>query len=96
MIIKHKYNGKEYTLSNENLKVGDKVYSISWGKSDIETNTYEHYRFDFTFCMSGWISDPHIIEDLHHDKKYKPYEIRTNNGYGPVEAYFKIINTVEL
>lgn len=95
MIIKHKYNGKEYTLSNENLEVGDEVYSISWGKTDIENKTYEHHHFDFKHCMSGWKSAPHVILDLHHSD-YKPYEVHTNHGYGPVEAYFKIIDWVKL
>jgi hypothetical protein len=89
MIIKHKYHKKEYTLSNENLKVGDKVYSISWGK--VTDDKYEHWYFDWRNVCSGWISEPHIIEDLHYSD-YKPYEVRTNHGYSPVESYFKIID----
>ena len=37
-------------------------------------------------------SEKHIIQDLHHSD-YKPYEVRTNNGFGPKEAYFKIVAT---
>ena len=47
MIVKHKYNGKEYTLTNENLQVGDKVYSISWGRSDSKNFTWNHEYFDW-------------------------------------------------
>jgi hypothetical protein len=49
MIVKHKYNGKIYTLTNENLHEGDKVYGIDWDllKKDLsKMNTYikEYYK----------------------------------------------------
>jgi hypothetical protein len=90
MIVKHKYNGKEYTLTNENLQVGDKVYSISWGRSDSKNFTWNHEYFDWRNLVSGWKSEPHTILDLHHSD-YKPYEVHTDHGYGPVESYFKIL-----
>ena len=40
--------------------------------------------------VSGWKSEPHTILDLHHSD-YKPYEVHTDHGYGPVESYFKIL-----
>ena len=95
MIVKKKYNGKEYTLSNENLKNGDKVYPISNGRSNTEKFTYDHHEFDWRFFCSGWKSEPHTIVDLHYSD-YKPYEVHTSHGYGPAEKYFKIINTVKL
>jgi hypothetical protein len=92
MQTSYKYNGKKYTLTNEELSVGDKVYSISWGH--IEDDKYFHEKFDFRNVVSGWKSDPHTIVDLHYSD-YKPSEVHTNHGYGPKEGYFKIIK-VEL
>ena len=88
MIVKHKYNGKEYTLSNEDLKVGDKVYSIS--KGIIKDGKHVHENFDFKNVMSGWKSEPHTILDLHYSN-YPPYEVHTDHGFGCVEQYFKIL-----
>jgi hypothetical protein len=90
MITTHNYNGKIYTLSNENLQVGDKVYPISQGKCDSKNFTYEHWEFDYRLVCTGWKSEPHTILDLHYST-YKPYEIHTDYGFGPVEHYFKII-----
>ena len=91
MIVKHKYNGKEYTLSNENLQNGDKVYPISRGKSNSEKFTYEHWSFEWRYFMTGWISEPHTILDIHYSD-YKPYEVHTSHGFSPIECYFKIIS----
>lgn len=85
------HNDMIYTLSNENLKVGDYVYPISNGVSNDETHTYKHEYFDFNEVVSSFPNDPHIILDLHHSES-KAYEIRTSKGYGPVEKYFKIIS----
>jgi hypothetical protein len=90
MKIKHKYNGKTYTLSNENLQNGDKVYPISRGKSNSEKFTYEHWGFDWRNFMCGWKSEPHTLLDIHYSD-YKPYEVKTDHGFGPVEHYFKIL-----
>jgi hypothetical protein len=89
MIIKHKYNGKEYTLTNENLHEGDKVYGISWGRTIGDKHNHEY--FDWRLVVSGWISEPHTITDMHYSKDDKAYEISTNHGYGPREHYFKIL-----
>ena len=95
MIVKHKYNGKEYTLTNENLQNGDKVYPISRGRSNSEKFTYEHWEFDWRNFRCGWISEPHTLLDIHYSD-YKPYEVHTSHGYGPIEHYFKIIECSEV
>jgi hypothetical protein len=86
----YKYKGKEYCFTNENLKVGDKVFPISWGK--IIDNKYNHWRFDFRNFMSGFPDEPHTILDLKYSAD-KAYEVRTDMGYSPIECYFKIIET---
>ncbi len=47
--------------------------------------------------MSGFPNEPHIILDLNYDngKQSKAYQVRTNNGYSPIECYFKIIKIEE-
>jgi len=85
----YEHNFTTYTFSNENLNVGDRVYPISRGTA--KEGVYTHEKFDFRDFMTGFFSDPHIIKNLHHSDDYKPYEISTDHGYGPVESYFKII-----
>jgi hypothetical protein len=89
MIIQHTYNSIDYILSNENLKKGDRVYPISRGRT--AGNTHIHYEYDFRDFMSGFPKEPHIIEDLKHSENCKPYEIRTDHGYGPAEMYYRIV-----
>jgi hypothetical protein len=96
MILKVTEKGIRYTLTNEGLAVGDETFPISEGK--VVDGKYVHEglclarygggKYDELMC--GLPNDPHIILDLHHDT-YKPYEVRTNHGYGPVEHYFKIV-----
>lgn len=88
MKTKYVYENVEYTFSNENLKVGDKVFPISRGK--VTDDKFEHWEFDFRDFMCGFPDEPHIILDLHHSN-YKPYQSRTDHGYSPIECYFKII-----
>jgi len=89
MIIQHTHNNIDYILSNENLKTGDKVYPISRGRTS--GNTHIHYEYDFRDFMCGFPTEPHTILDLKHSDNYKPYEIRTDHGYGPLEMYYKIV-----
>lgn len=98
MEIEKYLDGYRYTLTNENLQKGDRVYSIVSGRvredgtfiiSDIEF--VSKYQKDFN--TSGFPADPAIIENLKHSD-YKPYEVRTDKGYGPIETYFKI-KTIE-
>lgn len=99
MILKHTEKGIRYTLTNEGLTVGDETFPISKGK--IVDGKYVHEglwlaRYGdgaYDDLMCGLPDDPHVILDLHHDT-YKPYEVHTNHGYGPVEHYFKIVEQV--
>lgn len=84
--MKTEYDGKVF--SNENLKVGDKVFPISNGK--VEEDKYIHWKYDFRDFMCGYPDDPHIIKDLKYSN-YKPYEVHTSHGWGPIESYYKII-----
>ena len=78
-----------YTLSNDDLKVGDKVFPIASGRC-INNNDWILHGFDFNPVLSGFPDEPHIIKDLNYSD-YKPEQIRTNHGYGPIEIYYKII-----
>jgi len=87
MKINYIYKGKEYQLTNENLKVGDSVFPISYGK--VTDGSYKHCKFDFRNHISGFPDDSHTIIDLHYSDD-KSYEVRTDHGFSPVECYFKI------
>ncbi|NMC57889.1 MAG: hypothetical protein GYA51_00625 [Candidatus Methanofastidiosa archaeon] len=89
MKIEKHHNGIRYTLSNENLAVGDKVYPIAWGRC-LDDGGWILHDFDFKVSCSGFPNEPHTILDLHHSD-YKPYEVRTNMGYSPIECYYKIV-----
>lgn len=91
MNIMHKHKGVDYVLTNDNLQVGDKVYPIGWGCA--ASTGYIHFKFDFSPSMSGFPSEPHIIEDRHYmnHRVGDPEEIRTNHGYGPSQQYYKIV-----
>ena len=78
-----------YTLSNENLAVGDKVYPIAWGRC-LEGDDWIFHDFDFNPACSGFPTEPHTILDLNYSK-YKPEQFRTDMGFGPAEIYYKII-----
>jgi hypothetical protein len=86
--IYDKEHKKEYFLSNQNLKVGDKVFPLLAGYTKGGTYYVSDIRTeDF---MTGFPNDPHTIKDLHHSD-YKPYQIRTDKGYGVAEIYFKLV-----
>lgn len=87
MTIETVFDGVRYTLSNENLQEGDKVFPIAEGRIT-KSNVFIFHNLNYE--KSGFPDDPHIIEALNYSK-YKPYEINTNQGYGPREKYFKII-----
>lgn len=91
MLVEHVHEKIRYTLSNENLKKGDKVFPIAWGRC-LDKGGWILHDFDFREIMSGFPNKPHIIEDLNYSD-YKPYQVRTNNGYSPIECYYKIIKT---
>jgi hypothetical protein len=90
MIVEHYFENIRYTLSNDNLEVEDEVYPIAQGRCT-DDNEFMLYQFRYEHHMSGFPDKPHIIEDLNYDSSYKPYQIRTDKGYGPIEKYYKII-----
>ena len=55
-----------YTLSNENLKVGDEVYPIAIGRC-LDDGGWILHELDFRGFMSGFPNEPHIIKNLNHD-----------------------------
>jgi len=88
----HTYNGKIYTLSNEGLVEGDKVFPISFGTTENGIFTHEYFKF---FEWDYFPDDPHTIEDLYYSD-FKPYEIKTDHGFGPIEKYYKIISIEDI
>lgn len=93
MIIEHIHNKIRYTLSNEGLKVGDNVYPIANGRTTDDGSWILH-NLDYRDFTSGFPDEPHTILDLHHSD-YKPYEVRTKQGFGPIEKYYRIIKREE-
>lgn len=89
MIITTTHGGIVYELSNDSLKVGDKVFPIAKGRCIGDEFVIE--GFIFAEWYSDFPNDPHVIIDLEYSD-CKPYQIRTNHGYGPIEKYFKIIH----
>ena len=89
MKVEHMHEGVRYTLSNENLKVKDKVYPIAWGRC-LDDGSWILHKLDFNECCSGFPDDPHTILDLNYSKS-KPEQVRTDFGYSPIECYYKII-----
>jgi len=96
MKVEKVLNGIRYTLSNQNLQVGDKVYPIARGRC-LDNGEWILHEIEFEskyvegLNRSGFPDEPHTILDLEHSKDYKPYEVRTDMGYSPIECYFKII-----
>ena len=89
------HNGKIYTLSNEGLVEGDKVFPIAFGHTENGKWIHEDFRIEQLIKWNEFPDEPHTIEDLHYSD-FKPYEIRTDYGFGPIEKYYKIINTEEV
>lgn len=93
MKVERVHNEIRYTLSNENLKVNDNVFPIAGGRC-LDNGGWILHEFDFRDFMSGFPDEPHKILDLKHSD-YKPYEVRTDRGYSPIERYYKIIKKEE-
>jgi ribosomal protein S27AE len=91
MIVIHIHNGIKYFLSNENLKKNDLVFPLTYGKCEND-GTYTIYSIDFDKVSSSFPDDPHKILTTKYSD-YKPYQVHTSHGYGPIEMYFKIIKT---
>lgn len=90
MIIEKVFNKIRYTLSNDNLSIGDKVYPIANGRC-LDDGTWVFHKFDFRNFMSGFPNEPHTILDLNHCPDHKSHEVQTDMGYSPKECYYKII-----
>jgi hypothetical protein len=93
MLVEKVHNGIRYTLSNENLKVGDKVYPIASGRC-LDNGDWILHNISFKDFMTGFPDEPHTIENLKHSD-YKPYEVKTDAGFSPKECYYKIIKMEE-
>ncbi len=89
MKVEKVYKGIRYTFSNENLQVGDEVFPIASGRC-LDGGGWILHEISFEDYMTGFPDEPHIIKNLEHSD-YKPYQIQTDKGYGPIEQYFKII-----
>ncbi len=75
-----------YTLSNEELKNGDEVFHIANGRClDDDDWILHEIKFDLDFP-----NHPHILMDNKYSD-LKPYQVKTDKEYGPIESYFKII-----
>lgn len=88
MITERVYKGIRYTLSNENLEVGDKVYPIAWGRT-LPNGDFIFHNYDYRKVVSGFPDEPHTILKFKTD--CKPIEVRTDHGYSPKEVYYKIV-----
>jgi hypothetical protein len=93
MKIEHVYDSIRYTLSNDNLKVGDKVFPIGQGRC-LDDGGWILHNLDYRDFMSGFPHSPHTIQNLKYSD-YKPYGVQTDMGYSPIECYYKIIKKEE-
>lgn len=89
MKVEKVLNGIRYTLSNENLEVGDEVFPIANGRC-LGGNDWIFHNITYNEYSTGFPDNPHVIQNLHYSDS-KPYEVSTNHGYSPRECYFKII-----
>ena len=98
MLVETVHEGIRYTLCNDNLKVNDEVFPIASGRC-LDDGGWVLHKIEFEsknfecFYPSGFPNEPHIILDLNYDngKQGKPYQVRTNCGFSPIECYYKII-----
>ena len=80
-----------YIFSNENLKVGDKVYPLTMGRKR-DDGTWVLHSISFEDYVSGFPDDPHTIEKfVRNEDIYKFAEIITDKGSSPEMCYYKII-----
>jgi hypothetical protein len=89
MKVETVHDGIRYTLSNDGLETNDRVYPIASGRC-IDKDGWILHGFDFSILSDG----PHTIIELEYSN-YKPEQVRTNYGYGPIEKYYKIIKMEE-
>ena len=89
MKIENIHNDIRYTLSNDNLKNGDKVFGIGSGRC-LGDDDWILHKISFNHFTSGFPDDPATIEDTKYDT-YKPFKVKTNYGYQARECYYKIV-----
>lgn len=87
MVIEKILNGYRYTLSNEDLCAGDRVFPIASGRV-INNNQWILHKIEYG---DDFPRGPHIITNLEHSNGDKSHQVSTDHGYGPKEIYFKII-----
>lgn len=95
MKVEHIHKGKRYIFSNDNLIEGDETFPIARGRVG-PNNEFIYHGFQFEGYMTGFPDDSHTILNLKHAPEYKPYEVQTNHGFGPIESYFKIVAIEEI
>lgn len=89
MKVEKVHEGIRYTLSNEGLSTNDKVFPIANGRCFGKDEWILH-GFNFDEYWSGFPNKPHTIIDLEYSNN-KTEQIRTTNGFGSIEKYYKII-----
>lgn len=101
-----KGDGGFYRFTNENLKVGDKVFPLvhgwshkgEWYLTDLAfKHDLNHDAFSI-FACTGWrknekLREPHTIKDFYVENGLQ--YVHTDKGYSPVHVYFKDITPDE-
>jgi len=91
MEIEHVHDRSvRYTLTNEGLQVGDKVFPIAMGRKR-DDGSWVLHEFHWQDYMCGFPLEPHEIVEFEQNKGEQYREIRTNHGSSPEYCYFKII-----
>jgi len=92
MKIETVHDGIRYTLTNDNLRVGDKVFPIGNGRC-LDDGGWILQDLDYSEFMCGFPTEPHTIKNLNYDngRQGKAYQVQTDHGFGPIESYYKIL-----
>jgi len=89
MKVEHIHEGKRYVFSDEGIVAGTAVFPIANGRINSD-NEFVFHDFTFEDYMTGFPDEPHTILDTKYST-YKPYEVRTDHGFGPIEKYFRLV-----
>ncbi len=79
-----------YTLSNENIAIGDKVYPLAMGRCR-DDGSWVLHEFYFERYMSGFPKEPHEVVEFIKNERANYRTIRTHHGSSPEYCYFKVI-----
>ena len=91
MEVEHVHNRDiRYTLSNENLQVGDEVYPIVRGRCR-DDGSWVLHDFHWEDFMCGLSYDPHTIQRFTQEPGKQYREIQTDHGNSPEQCYYKIV-----